>query len=334
MLVKRGWGEFDVVQVATRAPNLPLVGLGQLTPDIAMLPARPALHPTADEKAVRLPIRGFPDLGQGRALGPSDQFQDLRSLAVGTRGSAKFAADLGDLSVKLVTPGVAVVLWNGAVQKADQVSDIAFGERGPWDLKVFRTAIHPGAVPPKCGGERKDAEESAGRAKCRPISGAFGAGTMASAATALNKQGCARLWRSGRLEVANTGEESEKIRDLPAVKLRSWDVADFRCVPHLGGVVPHLAGKLYDAARQMPFTAKFRPDPASLPVQRVADAAGLALKNLPASSRKHGWYCKSLTAQEDCLHLCGTGVIHVVTAEGDFTMATPNTEEQATQIGR
>ena len=95
-------------------------------------------------------------------------------------------------------------------------------------------------------------------------------------------------------------------------------------------MVPHLAGKLYDAARQLPFTAKFRPDPASLPVQRVADDAGLALKNFPASSRKHGWYCKSLTAQEDCLHLCGTGVIHVVTAEGDFTMATPNTEEQAT----
>jgi hypothetical protein len=109
-----------------------------------MLPARPALHPTADEKAVRLPIRGFPDLGQGRALGPSDQFQDLRALAVGTRGSAKFAADLRDLTVKLVTPGVAVVLLNGAVQKANQVSDIAFGERGPWHLKVFRTAIHSG----------------------------------------------------------------------------------------------------------------------------------------------------------------------------------------------
>src|ERR1035437_3943644 len=68
------------------------------------------------------------------------------------------------------------------------------------------------AVPPKCGGERKDAEEPAWRAKCRPISGAFGAGTMASTATALDKRGCARLWRSGRLEVANTGEESEKIR--------------------------------------------------------------------------------------------------------------------------
>src|SRR5450759_4904394 len=201
---------------------------------------------------------------------------------------AKFAADLGDLSVKLVTPGVAVVLWNGAVQKADQVSDIAFGERGPWDLKVFRTAIHPGAVPPKCGGEREDAEKSAGRAKCRPISGAFGAGTMASTATALDKQGCARRWRSGRLEVANTGEESEKIRDLPAVKLRSRNVPDFRCAPHLGGVVPHLAGKLHDAARQLPFTAKFRPDPASLPVQRVADDAGLTLKNFPAPIRTGG----------------------------------------------
>src|ERR1700682_2330975 len=32
-----------------------------------------------------LPIRGFHDLGQGRPLGPPDQFQDLRALALGRR---------------------------------------------------------------------------------------------------------------------------------------------------------------------------------------------------------------------------------------------------------
>src|SRR5260370_25013523 len=32
-----------------------------------------------------LPIRGFPDLGQGRPFGPPDQFQDLCALAFGAR---------------------------------------------------------------------------------------------------------------------------------------------------------------------------------------------------------------------------------------------------------
>ena len=35
--------------------------------------------------AVRLPIRGLLDLGQGRPLGPPDHFQDLGPLALGAR---------------------------------------------------------------------------------------------------------------------------------------------------------------------------------------------------------------------------------------------------------
>jgi hypothetical protein len=47
--------------------------------------------------AVRLPISRLLDLGQGRSLGPPDQFQDLCALALGPRragflGGAGFAA--------------------------------------------------------------------------------------------------------------------------------------------------------------------------------------------------------------------------------------------------
>src|SRR5882724_1666168 len=48
--------------------------------------------------AVRLPICGAHDLGEGRALGPSDHFDDLRALALGARRAGVLrAGGLGGL---------------------------------------------------------------------------------------------------------------------------------------------------------------------------------------------------------------------------------------------
>ena len=45
-----------------------------------------------------LPIRGVHDLGQGRSLGPPDQFQDFRALALGSgRDGLLGAGRLGGL---------------------------------------------------------------------------------------------------------------------------------------------------------------------------------------------------------------------------------------------
>src|SRR5208283_635143 len=59
--------------------------------------------------AVRLPIRGLHDLGQGRALGPSDQRQDLRPLAVGARRGVFLG--MGGLSGLFVGLGFPSSAW-------------------------------------------------------------------------------------------------------------------------------------------------------------------------------------------------------------------------------
>jgi hypothetical protein len=57
-------------------------------------------------------------------------------------------------------------------------------------------------------------------------------------------------------------------------------------------VVPHHAGELHNADRELPLWTECRPDPASLSLHRMTSNAGLVLKNLPAALRA-GWQQRS-----------------------------------------
>ena len=61
----------------------PIAGLGLGGLDLETMLFGRGREETPDR--MFLPIRGFHDLGQGRHLGPPDQFQDLCALALGAR---------------------------------------------------------------------------------------------------------------------------------------------------------------------------------------------------------------------------------------------------------
>jgi hypothetical protein len=60
-----------------------IAGLGLRGLDLEAVPLGGSREEAPDRMFLR--IRGFHDLGQGRPLGPSDQFQDLCALALGAR---------------------------------------------------------------------------------------------------------------------------------------------------------------------------------------------------------------------------------------------------------
>jgi hypothetical protein len=61
--------------------------------------------------AVRLPSCGLHNFDQGRAFGPSDQFQDFRALALGSRRAGFFGAGLAAFFPAFVSFfGAALVL--------------------------------------------------------------------------------------------------------------------------------------------------------------------------------------------------------------------------------
>ena len=73
--------------------------------------------------AVRLPRGRFHDLRQGRPLGPSDQFQDFRALALGARRADLFCR--GGLG-RLLT-GLGVLLRRGSIGLAALGGFLALG---------------------------------------------------------------------------------------------------------------------------------------------------------------------------------------------------------------